>query len=257
VYTRITNVVKFTQKYQDTTWQKEGWEKSVTDKLVGKYPYAIEFEVVSKPTTQSSTSVVEKTDKIVLRSELKANPTTLYLFGDNDIRKGLGGQAKEMRGEPNAIGISTKKLPARGEEAYKSDTELQQNKKIITDDINKAIAEWNTGKYNKLIIPQMGVGLAELPTRAPETYKFLQQELKRLEDQVTQSSTRPAAIINSWSDMNFTKAQEKEVLKSLIERFKNFNLLSNEQIINNFNTALSKAKTPEEKNKLIEFLNCK
>jgi hypothetical protein len=35
----------------------------------------------------------------------------------------------------------------------------------------------------------MGVGLAELPTRAPETYKFLQQELKRLEDQVTQSST--------------------------------------------------------------------
>jgi hypothetical protein len=140
-------------------------------------------------TTQPSTSVVERTDKIVLRSELKANPTTLYLFGDNDIRKGLGGQAKEMRGEPNAIGISTKKLPARGEEAYKSDADLQENKKIITDDINKAIAEWNTGKYNKLIIPQMGVGLAELPTRAPETYKFLQQELKRLEDQVTQPST--------------------------------------------------------------------
>lgn len=142
-----------------------------------------------KQPTQPSTSVVERTDKIVLRSELKANPTTLYLFGDNDIRKGLGGQAKEMRGEPNAIGVSTKKLPARGEEAYKSDANLQENKKIITDDINKAIAEWNTGKYNKLIIPQMGVGLAELPTRAPETYKFLQQELKRLEDHVTQPST--------------------------------------------------------------------
>jgi hypothetical protein len=139
--------------------------------------------------TQSSTSVVERTNKIILRSELKANPTTLYLFGDNDIRKGLGGQAKEMRGETNAVGISTKKLPARGEEAYKSDTELEKNKKIITNDINKAIAEWNTGNYNKLIIPQMGVGLAELPTRAPETYKFLQQELKRLEDHVTQSST--------------------------------------------------------------------
>ena len=139
--------------------------------------------------TQPSTSVVERTDKIVLRSELKANPTTLYLFGDNDIRKGLGGQAKEMRGESNAIGVSTKKLPARGEEAYKSDTELEKNKEIITNDINKAIAEWNTGKYNKLIIPQMGVGLAELPTRAPETYKFLQQELKRLEDQVTKPST--------------------------------------------------------------------
>jgi hypothetical protein len=92
-----------------------------------------------------------------------------------------------MRGESNAVGISTKKLPARGEKAYKSDADLQENKKIITNDINKAIAEWNTGKYSKLVIPQMGVGLAELPTRAPLTFEFLQQELKRLEDQVTQS----------------------------------------------------------------------
>ena len=142
-----------------------------------------------KRSTQSSTNVVEKTNKIILRSELKTNPTTLYLFGDNDIRKGLGGQAKEMRGEPNAVGISTKKLPARGNEAYKSDDNLQENKRIITNDINKAITEWNTGKYSRLVIPQMGVGLAELPTRAPETYKFLQQELKRLEDQVTQSTS--------------------------------------------------------------------
>jgi hypothetical protein len=151
-----------------------------------------EVESTVKPTAQSAS--VEKTNKIIVRSELKANPTTLYLFGDNDIRKGLGGQAKEMRGESNAIGISTKKLPASNEEAYKSDAELEKNKKIITADINKAIAEWNTGKYNKLIIPQMGVGLAELPTRAPLTFKFLQQELKRLEDQIAQpaSSVNPA-----------------------------------------------------------------
>jgi len=47
-YTRITNVVAFTQEYQDATWQNEGWEKSVTDKLVGQYPYAIEFELASE-----------------------------------------------------------------------------------------------------------------------------------------------------------------------------------------------------------------
>lgn len=50
VYTRITKVAPFTQEYQDATWEKEGWEKSVTDKNVGNYPYAIEFEVVNKPT---------------------------------------------------------------------------------------------------------------------------------------------------------------------------------------------------------------
>jgi hypothetical protein len=47
-YTRITNVVPFTKEYQDATWQKEGWEKSVTDRLVGQYPYAIEFELASE-----------------------------------------------------------------------------------------------------------------------------------------------------------------------------------------------------------------
>jgi predicted kinase len=52
VYTRITKVAPFTQEYQDATWQKEGWVKSVTDKNVGDYPYAIEFEVVNKPTIQ-------------------------------------------------------------------------------------------------------------------------------------------------------------------------------------------------------------
>ena len=46
-YTEITKVVPFTKEYQDATWQKEGWEKGVTDKLVGQYPYAIEFKIVS------------------------------------------------------------------------------------------------------------------------------------------------------------------------------------------------------------------
>jgi hypothetical protein len=52
-YTKITKVAPFTQEYQDATWQKEGWVKSVTDKHVGDYPYAIEFEVVNRPTQSS------------------------------------------------------------------------------------------------------------------------------------------------------------------------------------------------------------
>ena len=49
VFTQITDVNEFTQEYQDRTWQQEGWTKDVTDKLVGKYPYAIEFKVISQP----------------------------------------------------------------------------------------------------------------------------------------------------------------------------------------------------------------
>jgi exodeoxyribonuclease-5 len=62
-YTRITKVAPFTQEYQDATWQKEGWEKSVTDANLGNYPYAIEFELAAleggAPTEEASSKQVE------------------------------------------------------------------------------------------------------------------------------------------------------------------------------------------------------
>lgn len=81
VYTEITGVFPFTQEYQDKTWQKEGWSKDVTDKLVGQYPYAIEFKVVNKET--KDTHVTEQENNQILNSkefqdfaklELEKNP---------------------------------------------------------------------------------------------------------------------------------------------------------------------------------------
>lgn len=43
----------------------------------------------------------------IRRAHLRANPKNLYLFGDNEQRRGLGGLARECRGEPNAVGIAT------------------------------------------------------------------------------------------------------------------------------------------------------
>jgi exodeoxyribonuclease-5 len=63
VYTRITKVSPFTQEYQDATWQKEGWVKSVTDRHVGNYPYAIEFEVVQPSQSQAPVSTGDKFTK--------------------------------------------------------------------------------------------------------------------------------------------------------------------------------------------------
>lgn len=68
VYTRITKVAPFTQEYQDATWQKEGWVKSVTDKNVGDYPYAIEFEVVKRPTQSSVEQVLKDYSLEALRA---------------------------------------------------------------------------------------------------------------------------------------------------------------------------------------------
>lgn len=92
VYTRITKVAPFTQEYQDATWEKEGWVKSVTDNLVGKYPYAIEFEVVEKPTQPTK----RKTYSGKITS---LQPNQIFVFGSNPLgingnpSKGTGGAA--------------------------------------------------------------------------------------------------------------------------------------------------------------------
>ena len=49
--------------------------------------------------------------KRICRDDLRRNPNAVYIFGDNEARTGLGGQAREMRGEPNAMGIATKRSP--------------------------------------------------------------------------------------------------------------------------------------------------
>jgi hypothetical protein len=46
--------------------------------------------------------------KHITREMVRADPSTVFVFGDNMARNGLAGQAKEMRGEPNAIGVPTK-----------------------------------------------------------------------------------------------------------------------------------------------------
>jgi hypothetical protein len=48
--------------------------------------------------------------------------TPFYVFGDNGRRIGFGGQAKEMRGQPNAIGVATKWEPSNRPNAFFSDT---------------------------------------------------------------------------------------------------------------------------------------
>ena len=86
VYTRITGVFQFTQEYQDQTWEQEGWEKSVTDRLVGEYPYAIEFQVIpgtatgvtepikpTTPTPKTPTPITADLPSQILRGSLRAN----------------------------------------------------------------------------------------------------------------------------------------------------------------------------------------
>lgn len=120
---------------------------------------------------------------LITRKELRDNPNTIYVFGDNMARQGYGGQAKEMRGEPNAIGIPTKYFPSNQERAFFTDTTIIET--YVLNAINDAFKRIEEQLLYKqiVVIPAAGIGtgLAQLPKRAPLVYEYILDKLKELE----------------------------------------------------------------------------
>lgn len=107
----------------------------------------------------------------ITRDMVRKNTHKTFVFGDNFEEWGLGGQAKEMRGEDNAFGIPTKLSP----------------KKYLSDD-NYDLCLWKWTKcflvlrsllhQNKIIVwPRAGIGIgrAKLSTSAPRCFDLLQE----------------------------------------------------------------------------------
>lgn len=110
---------------------------------------------------------------MIYRTDLLANPNTLYVFGDNLARYGMGGQAKEMRGEPNAIGIPTKVSPRM----YMSDDYIEKATEELDKAINRLAEHLKNG--GKVVFPAdgIGTGLAKLQEKCPAFNKILSQKL--------------------------------------------------------------------------------
>jgi hypothetical protein len=118
---------------------------------------------------------------MIYRDDLKKNPAVLYLFGDNEQRKGLGGQAAEMRGETNAVGVRTKRAPGRNNEDFWSDRNFEANCAKIEEDLSRVKAHLRRGGV--VVLPSDGIGTnrAEMERRCPKTFHVLQQSLASLE----------------------------------------------------------------------------
>jgi hypothetical protein len=109
----------------------------------------------------------------IYRQDLQANPDVLYVFGDNEMGIGDGGQAGEMRGEPNAFGIPTLYAPDDPWRESKFATERQNQ--ILDDHFNLLIEVFL--KRDKLVVfPSDGIGsgIADLANNAPSTFAHLQ-----------------------------------------------------------------------------------
>jgi hypothetical protein len=113
--------------------------------------------------------------KLISRVDLKNNPTTLYVFGDNIVRVGFGGQAAEMRGEPNAVGIPTKLSPNQFFSNSESDL------KRFLDHSEESFSRLK-GHSGITIFPSdgIGTGLARLRIKAPKIADLLKERLLEL-----------------------------------------------------------------------------
>jgi hypothetical protein len=120
--------------------------------------------------------------KWISRSDLMDNPDKLYVFGDNNKRYGRGGQAKEMRGEPNAFGIPTKWAPMMSDDAYFSDEQYDIVAKIFDFHFKKLKSHIENG--TSVVIPTdgLGTGLSQLPQRAPKINELLQNLISELKE---------------------------------------------------------------------------
>jgi len=109
----------------------------------------------------------------ITRNFIKANPDSIFVFGDNYSKQGYGGQAKECRGEPNSFGIATKYTPEWKEQAFFKDSFEE-----ITDLVLSLMRVENLSIDGKLIyLPSAGIGTerAELKTRAPICFSIIKK----------------------------------------------------------------------------------
>ena len=123
--------------------------------------------------------------KIIMKEQIEKadvffNKNHLFVFGDNDVRKGFGGLAKEVRGSPNSAGIRVKKYPSMSHDSFYNDGEFNEQKKKIDKDIEDIVDR--SIEYEYLVFPKspIGSGRANLPNKSPRTYKYLMEKLKVL-----------------------------------------------------------------------------
>ncbi len=109
---------------------------------------------------------------IIRRADLRANPQATYIFGDNLAKIGYGGQAKEMRGEPNAFGIPTKQDPA---------TCFSNDFSTVWKMAGYWVRQMDELKIKPIIVfpyDGIGTGLSAMPTECPDLFRSLNMILE-------------------------------------------------------------------------------
>jgi len=159
-------------------------KKSAKKKAPKKSARKASTKVSRKASKKAGKSWNIKLTKKFTRGSVKKNKDKLFVFGENDECFSVGEKWRkdeeideddecyqlstqaQIRGEPNAAPIVT--ISRKGA----SDKELKSMMK----------KEMKSGKYKDLVLSSqlVGTGVAQLPKKKPEVWKFLQEQLARL-----------------------------------------------------------------------------
>jgi hypothetical protein len=116
------------------------------------------------------------------RGLARRHRNALFAFGDNLAGRGLGGQARALRNEPNAVGIPTKRNPSRSADAYFSDRDLPAIEQAIDQAFERLADHLRRGGDVWWPAAGIGKGRAELPIRAPAVAAHVEDWRQSLED---------------------------------------------------------------------------
>lgn len=110
----------------------------------------------------------------ITRQMLKDEPRTVFVFGDNIVRSGLGGQAREMRGEANAFGVATLYAPGVYYDAKPHILhEVMRDLTRIVDMVSRGVA---------VVAPTggLGTGFARLIEHRPDLHDLIVATFKAM-----------------------------------------------------------------------------
>lgn len=108
----------------------------------------------------------------ITREDVQRERDKIFLFGDNVMRVGMGGQARFMRGEPNSRGVATKLAPGESDSCY-FDDHNPLHRDVIEADLNMVDLFLEKGKTVVVATAGLGTGLSELPSRAPGLHNLI------------------------------------------------------------------------------------
>lgn len=120
-----------------------------------------------------------RVEEFITPAMVEVNPDWYFVFGDNARRVGKGGQAA-IRDYPNTLGIRTKWAPSTSRGSYFTDDDFVAATNMIAMDFTAIHSCLIMGKTVVFPLAGIGTGRAELATRAPKIYEYLNQTLAEL-----------------------------------------------------------------------------